>query len=715
MNKDEIINRIALHEGIIDEYYDVWGNKRTASIEVKEALLGCLGYPVENTVELKETFDEILHTEASGVLEPVYFTGQESDVKVSFKLSDGHPLNRPVEISLLLDNELLFKKSLIPSECELKCRWQGPEGVFNEFQVAIPCPPEIGYYDIRLDTSSHRYEAKLIVYPRKAYIPEALQHGRLWGLGANLFEINSSNNQGIGDLTDLKALINWVGSALGGDFLAINPLHSTTNQYPSGISPYAPLSRLYLNPIYIDIGSVQDAEPLNSSTVKKIQELKKKEFIDYEAIYALKCRALKECFEGFYERHYLNHTKRAEQFRKYLREEGKLLHEYALFMALYEHFATEGLYGWTEWPLGFRHPEDPEVKEFEKAREKEILYYKYLQWLLDLELREVRQQAIDAGMAVGIYRDMAIGSLSGGADVWSNQDIFVNGCSVGAPPDTFSPLGQNWGFPPIAPSRLRKRGYDFFINLIRKNLSHAGALRIDHALGLFRLFCIPEGFPAEMGLYIRYPAEELLSIIALESVKQKAVIVAEDLGTVPHEVREMLYHYGMFSFRLLYFEKDYSTGEYLPPSAYPEMAIVSTTTHDLPTIYGFWEGHDIKIKEELNRYPDREALQQDIRERQYDRWRLLRALNNEGLLPDGIGLEPDKIPQMTEPLCIAIYRYLAKTPSKLLMVNLNDITGIKEQTNLPGTLTEYPNWQRKHHIILEDIMKKPFEWLKGLR
>jgi (1->4)-alpha-D-glucan 1-alpha-D-glucosylmutase len=198
-------------------------------------------------------------------------------------------------------------------------------------------------------------------------------------------------------------------------------------------------------------------------------------------------------------------------------------------------------------------------------------------------------------------------------------------------------------------------------------------------------------------------------------MKQKAVIVAEDLGTVPNEVREILYQYGMFSFRLLYFEKDYSTGEYLPPSAYPEMAIVSTTTHDLPTIYGFWEGHDIKIKEELNRYPDRESLEQDIRERQYDRWRLLRALNNEGLLPDGIGLEPDKIKEMSEPLCAAIYRYLAKTPSRLLMVNLNDITGIKEQTNLPGTLTEYPNWQRKHHIMLEDIMKKPFEWLKQLR
>ncbi len=715
MNKVELINHISRLEGIIDEYYDVWGNKQTASIEVKEAILKSLGYPVENINELGESYKEVLYNQASRVLEPVYFIKAQGDRAISFRLADEHPVDRCIEIILSDNDKTLFKKALKPSDCILAGRRETPCGVYNEFQFTITEPLEIGYYTLKLDTGKNTFNTRLIVHPFNAYLPDLLKEKKLWGLGVNLFEINSSKNQGIGDFTDLKSITHWVGKELNGDFVAINPLHATTNQYPLKISPYAPLSRFYLNPIYLDLRAVTNSENISSSVVSRVEELKKERFINYDAIYEIKHSVLKKAFEDFYNKEYISGTHEAELFRKYMEREGRLLHEYALFMALLEHFKKRGLNNWADWPSGFRSPEDFLIKDFEKRNEMEILYHKYTQWLLESELEKAQKHARDSGMAIGLYRDMAVGSVSEGADVWANQDIFVNGCSVGAPPDTFSPLGQNWGFPPICPSQLRKKGYEFFINLIRKNLYSGGALRIDHALGLFRLYWIPDGFPPDKGVYIKYPAEELLKIIALESVRQKAVIVAEDLGTVPDEVRSMLHQYGMLSFRLLYFEKDYSTGEYLPPSAYPDMAIVSTTTHDLPTIYGFWEGNDIKIKEKLNRYPSQDALAEDIRQRQYDRWRLLRALKNEGLLPEGIGDNPDKIDQMTEPLCIAIYKYLARTPSKLLMVNLNDIIGIKEQTNLPGTLTEYPNWQRKHPIMLEDIVKRPFSWLKQLR
>ncbi len=715
MNKEELIERISQYEGIINEYYDVWGNKQTASLEVKEAVLKALGYPVENYPELLERYNETLLYESTSVLEPVYFLKKDTEGNISFRLPQGFPEEGAIELRIIRDGVTVLKKSFKPSECVHRRRVEGPPQVFDEFQLSLTEPLEPGYYSLCLEAKGSEHCARLIVSPHRAYLPDVLKGRKLWGLGVNLFEINSSNNQGIGDLTDLKTLMKWVGKELKGAFVAINPLHATTNSYPFGISPYAPLSRLYLNPIYLDLRSVADVKGMLPSVLNEFKRIKQEDLINYEAIYRLKIDTLKQAFGEFYEKHYLQDTERGQSFKKYIKGEGKLLKEFALFMALYEYFSKIGLYNWADWPEGYKSPQDFQIKDFQMTHEKDILFHKYLQWLLEIKLKEVEQTARETHMALGLYRDIAVGSLSEGADVWSNQDIFVRGCSVGAPPDTFSPLGQNWGFPPISPTHLRRTGYEFFINLIRKNLCSASALRIDHAPGLFRLFWIPDGFPPEKGVYIRYPAEELLNIIALESAQQKAVIIAEDLGTVPYEIRGLLHQYGMFSFRLLYFEKDYSTGEYLPPEAYPELAIVSTTTHDLPTIYGFWEGRDIKIKTRLNRYPDDDILRKDSTERDYDRWRLLRALNNQGLLPEGTGLDPNNVKQLTEPLCRAIYQYLSKTPSKLLMVNLNDLLGLKEQTNLPGTLTEYPNWQRRHPVALEDILTRPFEWLKGLR
>jgi 4-alpha-glucanotransferase len=307
-------------------------------------------------------------------------------------------------------------------------------------------------------------------------------------------------------------------------------------------------------------------------------------------------------------------------------------------------------------------------------------------------------------MAVGLYHDLAIGSIGGGSDVWCYQDMIAAGVDVGAPPDDYSINGQDWGFPPLIPEKLKDRGYEIFVHTIRKNMRYGGALRIDHALGLFRLFWIPKGTAPKDGAYVRYPSEDLLRIIALESVRNRTVVIAEDLGTIGENVREALKKFHMLSYRLFYFERDYPDPSFLPPERYPNMALCAVTTHDLPTLYGYWIGQDLKTKKKLGMYPDHNIWQRQVNERERDKELILSALKSHGILPDGYPSNPKRIPRMTPELCLAIYRYLAKTPCKLILVSLDDIMGTLNQQNMPATVDSYPNWIQKTPLTLEEIL-----------
>ncbi|NWF53004.1 MAG: 4-alpha-glucanotransferase, partial [Nitrospirae bacterium] len=315
---------------------------------------------------------------------------------------------------------------------------------------------------------------------------------------------------------------------------------------------------------------------------------------------------------------------------------------------------------------------------------------------------------------IGLYNDLAVGSISGGSDTWNYQDVFGE-ADVGAPPDDFSPNGQNWGFPPLIPEKLKETGYEFFIQTIRKNMKYCGAIRIDHAPGLFRLFWIPYGMSPEEGAYIRYPSEDLLRIIALESVRNKTMVIAEDLGTVAENVRETLKKFRMLSYKLLYFERNYLDPSFLPPEKYPEMSLCSVTTHDLPTIYGYWKYQDIKIKKKLGRYSNESLFKKHMEERKRDKKLIISALKSQGIISIDFLSEPKSISQMTFELCFAIYNYLAKTPCKLLLVSLDDIIGTLNQQNMPGTVDKYPNWLQKIPLIIEEMIKdKKFNTLSEM-
>lgn len=731
MKIQDLINELSGLCGIIPEYYDTWDNLRTVPFETKAAALRAMGYDTAEPGKVREAIAGIKQKRYCTLIEPV--------MVVSVNAQPGElRLNIPAEE---VDEGTVIRWSVTDEKDNTEINSAELSGIPRQtvkeiagkrvIEVSVPVRDDrpAGYYDVEVEIVSAGHvlsgQMRLIITPDRAYLPPALADGnRTWGLGINLYALRSGSNQGVGDLSDLGEMLQWVGSKLGGDFVAINPLHSITNRMPYGVSPYSPLSRLYCNMIYIDIYGVEDVRNSRRATaiiespefVEELERLRQTELIDYEGVARLKDPVLNAAFQYLYEEHLLPLTKRGQRFRLFISSEGKPLDDYATFLSLHEHFTQKGLCHWKEWPHEYHNPDTHEVRMFRERHEKRITFHKYIQWLIDEQLGAASGKAEESGMSIGLYRDLAVGSLADGSDVWGNQDIFAIDINVGAPPDNFSLRGQNWGFPPLIPDRLRDQGYDFFIQVIRENLKHAGAIRIDHALGLFRLYWIPPGIKSQDGVYIRYPSEDLIRIIALESMRNRVVVIAEDLGTVGKEVRETLQRFGMLSYRLFSYEKDRSTREYMPPQAYPEMAVTSVTTHDLPTISGFWTGRDIEVRKALNLYPDEDAWRLDLSNRQADRQRLLRALRRAGLLPQGMPTDPGRIPVMTEELCLAIYRYLAMTSSKLLTVNLDDIIGTVDQQNLPSTVYEYPNWRRKVPYRIEELKKmEVFRKLVGIR
>jgi 4-alpha-glucanotransferase len=417
--------------------------------------------------------------------------------------------------------------------------------------------------------------------------------------------------------------------------------------------------------------------------------------------------ALFATFEQHHFRKEVDHlvpcTTRAEDFARYLQREGPTLEAFALFQALYEQFSRESppQLVWQDWPEAYRQPTSTVSQEFRATHRREIRFHQYVQWLAHQQLRRVHERTRELGMPIGLYHDLALGSDRGGSDAWIFQSILALGADCGCPPDAFAPEGQNWGLPPVNPHALRRTGYQMFIDLLRKNLQYAGAIRLDHVMALFRLFWIPRGLPPSAGAYVQYPCDDLLGILALESVRHRAVIVGEDLGTVSPVVRDKLNAAGVLSYRVFYFERG-DTGEWKRPALYPRQALAVVTTHDLPTLAGFWSGEDLRVRERLGFYPDESAHRRAVDERQREKASIAQALRNEGVWPAGVD-EADALRQPLSPdLMGAIHLYVARSPSSFMLITLEDFIGDSTQVNLPGTLDSYPNWSHKTLLTLEE-------------
>ena len=722
---EKMVAELSVLAGIIPEYYDIFGTHHVISKEARTAILSAMGLHIGTVQEVAREIEKIETRQWHAVLDPVTVisvNNQPHSLAAHLALPEG--MEQTTEITLTLEDEQGKRETLqFPAGTVQVNEERNIDGRrFVKILFLLP-QEEMGYYRVFL-TCSHQSpgfdrgaaslegSTRLIVTPDSCYMPEQLQAGKTWGIALNLYALRSEQNWGIGDFGDLRSLITWA-SRLDAGLVGINPLHAIPNTAPFGISPYSPISRLYRNFIYIDMESVDELSgiPLSVEVAEKIESLRKNDHIDYEGVASVKQELLEQAFELFYRDQYQNGSVRGRAFRAYLRREGAALEEFALFCALSEHMRSgRKASAWTEWPEEYRSPENKPVAVFRKDNEKRVLFFSWLQWLIDSQMAALSGAASSAGMAAGLYGDLAVGAVENGSDGWTYQDVLAGQVTVGAPPDDFNQNGQDWGFPPMIPDMLRASGYDLFIRTIRKNMEHMGALRIDHALGLFRLFWIPKGMQAREGAYVRCNAEELLRIIALESVRNRTMVIGEDLGTITDEARRMLQRFGILSYRLFYFERNYPDPSFVSPERYPAMALSAITTHDLPTLSGYWSGRDLEVQKQLGLLSDEQAYAQRKRDRERDLKLILKALEMHCIHPGSPPDDPSAIPPMTPELCSAVYRYLSITPAQLALVSLDDVIGTIDQQNLPGTVSEYPNWKQKVPLSLEEIMADP-RWL----
>ncbi|MEW6570316.1 MAG: 4-alpha-glucanotransferase [Nitrospirota bacterium] len=721
---NELIDELSELCKIVSEYWDIFGVKHIIPRETKEAVLRAMNIKIDSVEDITRAIGDRKSKPWKNVIEPVYIVSvDDQPVRIPVYLPVKEGDESHLTIYWTIEDESGEKAEFILMGEAIniaEIRW-----IDQVRYVKIDLPDlayrDIGYYNFNLECKHLenifpdacnilRRKSKIIIAPDTCYIPPELQDNNVWGLSVNLYAIRSQRNWGIGDFTDLFKLADWV-FRLKGSFAGINPLHALPNTVPYGISPYSPISRLYKNFIYLDMEKIPEVQQLKDAglieTDRLTEELyvfRKSEFIEYEKIANLKGEILKKAFDIFYDRNYRRNTSRSREFKKFVSEEGRSLEDFATYMALAEKHG--GVNNWTEWPEKYRDVSGKDIKTFKKKQKKEILFYQYIQWLIDRQLREIAGEVEKLGMKPGLYHDLAIGSPASGSDAWSNRGVIALDADVGAPPDDFNPGGQNWGFPAIIPEKLRESAYELFIETMRKNMKYFGALRIDHALGLFRLFWIPRGMSPGEGTYVAYPAEDLLRIIALESHRNKTMVIAEDLGTIGENVRETLRSFQMLSYRLFYFERNYPDPSFLMPSEYPDMALCAVTTHDLPTLSGYWAARDLHVKKRLGQYPDDAFWRKSIEERDRDKRLMLSALRSQNLLSGDLHIDELTIPEMTFDLRLAIYRYLASTPCKLLLVNLDDIIGTLDQQNMPGTVDSYPSWRQKIPTPLEDMMSE---------
>jgi 4-alpha-glucanotransferase len=531
-----------------------------------------------------------------------------------------------------------------------------------------------GSYRLQLtDASGFTEQVPLIVAPPRAYGGD---FDRGWLLAVQLYGVRSARNWGMGDFSDLETLIKLAGQ-LGADGVGLNPLHALFDDRPADCSPYSPNSRLFLNALYIDVEKLPEFEPgVLKGDGATIARLRASDIVDYVAVAALKWRALRLAFEKFRARTTVG---RQQDFEKFRAERAPLLSRFACFEALRHKFNRP----WWEWPEQWRQPDDAKCAALREGPDRdEIEFVEFVQWTADRQLRACRRLARKLGMKVGLYLDVAVGVQSDGFDAWNEQSAISRHLGVGAPPDPLNLAGQNWGLAGFNAAGLEIQSFEPYREMLRASMRHAGAIRLDHVLGLKRLYLVPHGFAADNGVYVQMPFEALLAATAQESMKHRCVVIGEDLGTVPEGFREKMAEWGIWSYQVMMFERD-DDGSFRDTDRYAPNALVTFNTHDLSTYAGWRSFSDLKLKRSLGIDPG---------ESDEARWHALTRLSDM--------LRHHAIDRHD---LYAVAGFLARTRSRLLAISLEDLLGVIDQPNIPGTVNEHPNWRLRLPLAIEQI------------
>lgn len=647
MNFRKEVISLAKHLGAETEYLDASGKTVEPSLETLLIFIKTMGFEIHSEKDLEEA-KNILKADCSRKT-PVLLT-ENRKIRVPFS-------DQKEAVLTDEDGKVVF------TTCK------------NKFlQLPEDLPP--GYYFLEVSSpGNHQLRKVMIIHsPRKAYLPQK----KHWGLYLGLYSLQSINNQGIGDLADLAKLQEIVIQS-GASYLGLLPLHLMDKEDLLQTSPYLPLDRFAFDPIYIPLN--QYTESLDN---QEFSRFRKTSLVDYQQIWKAKERILRKNFERM-----ICSEAFRENIESFLKRQGK---RFALSI-LYQSLAAQKGNNWHNWPVEIRKPSPRLLESSCKVNDKEYLFQAFLQLLLHRYLKELTSKNKILAL------DLPLGFAPHGAENWIEQEIVVPEFSVGAPPDAFSPQGQDWGFHPLHPYKIRNNHYQHFISLLRFNMQYAGFLRFDHILSLKRLFWIPQGAKAHEGLYVKYPTQELLSILTLESKNANTAIIGEDLGTVPSGFRKLLQQHNVLSTRVFYFEVD-RQGFPIPPEQYPPKSIFLFNTHDMPPLRGFLKSQDLKLRRKL-KILEEETFVKSLLERKKFIVKMLQLLENKKLLPEDVSEED------FEEIFQALVAFGRNVPSLVKALSLEDLLGKTFQPNLPGTtIKQYPNWRKKHRINWETLRRK---------
>jgi 4-alpha-glucanotransferase len=684
----DALRELAADHGVAVEYWD-WRNQHVVVPDATlVAVLSALGVEASTPEACAAALAERRTAPWRRVLPPylVLRRGEHRGVDVHVTAGQSVDVWITLEDGSYHSNLTQLPNNAAPREID--GRWVG------EASFAVPGDLPLGYHRLHAYSEGERHETSLMVTPRWLGLPERIGDRKLWGLATQLYSVRSRRSWGVGDLTDLADLAVWSAAEHDAGFVLVNPLHAAESMPPMEPSPYLPTSRRFANPLYLRIDRIPEYARLDGPRRAAVDRVgaeldNRSPLIDRDAAWTAKRAALELLHRAGRE------PGRDIAYRAYCRREGPALADFAAWCALGEVYGAD----WHAWPEQYRHPRSPRVAEFAAAHESEIDFHRWLQWLLDEQLADTQGVARRAGMPLGIVHDLAVGVSPTGADSWSWQDEMARGITVGAPPDAYAQTGQDWNQPPWRPDRLAEHAYAPFRELIATALRHSGGLRVDHVIGLFRLWWIPAGAGPTAGTYVRYDHDAFIGILALEAARAGAVIVGEDLGTVEPWVRDYLRERGILGTSVLWFEFDYDGGGGpLAPERWREYCLASVTTHDLPPTAGYLAGDHVRLRNDLGlltRSLDEELATDRVEQRAW-----LDAMRERGLLAD----DADR-----DATVLALHRALAFTPARLRCLALTDAVGDRRTQNQPGASVGYPNWQIPlggpdgSPVMLEDV------------
>ena len=712
------IQQLADQKGIARQYIDASHNLITLTEESRVNTLEILGYPVHDQKALEAMLQEEVTKEFKNVVDPVCILNDEDHKQVYIRVPEsfGEDENATITLEIKLEDGRSVQRTLPLEQVEIADFKTVDNVVYDirRYQIITNLP--YGYHHLSCEIKSkHKtirsIEMSLIRTPVKMYTPQEIESGKkVWGVSSQLYSVRSRDNWGIGDFADLRQLLLGVHKC-GGQFVGLNPMHAgyPANPDESCVSPYSPSSRNWINIIYISVNEVPELQQCQKALdlihsqeyVTKINELRQREYVDYRGVLQLKLKALRTIFDNVKVNDAT--TARGAKFNYFLEQGGENLLNFATYDALQQSLYNQGVQAssWEDFPKELQDVNSPAVAKWRADNYQDVLFYCYLQFLASEQLTNAYKAAKDAGMLIGTYRDLAVGVAKQSCDVWADVDnVFRPTGSIGAPPDPLGPLGQNWGLAPMSPKALKECGYKPMIAMYQANMKSCGAIRIDHAAGLYRLWLTKMGEPASKGAYVHYDMHDLLGIIALESHRNKCLVITEDLGTIPAELTKALRHVGAFSYKIFFDEKA-QDGGYIAPRDYISQAMSALTTHDMPTLVGWWHYYDLQLGQKLGIYTQQEADNLQA-QRAESKQRILDSMHGLGSIADTYTRDASQS-VMNKELACALQVHMCTGSCSLFSSQVEDWIGVDKPVNVPGTNTEYPNWRRKLTRDLEDI------------